>query len=933
MEEAFNNYVAKDKIVFSVDIKQEKNKNNEWKKKVFFPDSWEETQLDKTVYNERKNGLAMLTGGINGIFVIDIDNIEHWNKILTENNEDEPDTVKAISASGGIHLYFKYSDELKNIKSSTHSFGKEYDIDVRNNGGCIFVPPTSYYDNKTKKNISYKWEKSLLDEEPIEVPKWLLSKLTKPKSTKSSKKVPKDIINEPKKKSNIKKIKTDDPDNNKNNDDNLDDNVDENIDDNVSIDYDSDEIENLLGMLSKKRVNDYDNWITVGMAIYNTTNGHGFSLWNEWSKKSKKYDCTECKKKWTSFKRKIDESKVTMGTIAHWCKEDNPEIYNEFKIKRKSDRMIIQKYPDLELDLGKTVEVSGRKCTILNNDKCIFTGKPHEDVEKPNFVEVYNGSMEIRCIHRDCMGKTFPCPPIRLTKNEMNIMNYGTVNVTINNNYSNSDEQLIEFQKYDIFENETVNELVYKSLTGVHTSMADIVYYYFKDKYTVGEDNNWYMYENHKWSLIGFNNEYFSAEMGKKLMSIYDQLIDYGKQSKMDSEKIKEFKKISKMFGVAQSRRDILSVTKEFFKVNNNPHRDFVKNLDTNKHLIVFKNGVYDLKTHVFRDGIPSDNMSLSVDYNYIHKHSKKYGELFHFLEDIQPNKEEREFLLTYLSHALYENMMEWFTILTGAGRNGKSKLIELIKKTFGNYYGSVKSQMFTRQQPDASSPDPGLLNLQHKKIVIASEPEKRAKLNSGFIKFITGRDSTQLRECHKNEMRDFEPTFITLFVCNDIPETDEIDTAFSKRLRCINFPTEFCDNPVNENQKQIDTNINEKFDEWRADFMLLLIECFRKYMVTKKIVVTENILKWTNQYKEETDIYSNFLNECTEESNAHIRTSTLYEAFKTWFVTNNPKTHIPSNKEFMMNLKKHKVVEKIRFVGSPLNGVKNLKLIEEYAD
>src|SRR5579872_3105899 len=144
------------------------------------------------------------------------------------------------------------------------------------------------------------------------------------------------------------------------------------------------------------------------------------------------------------------------------------------------------------------------------------------------------------------------------------------------------------------------------------------------------------MYENHKWNLIGFNNDYFSAEIGKKLESIYDQLIDYGKQTKMDSEKIKEFKKISKMFGVAQSRRDILSVTKETFRVNNNKNRDFVQNLNSNKNLIVFKNGVYNLKTHVFRDGAPSDNMSMSVNYSYRSKHSKKYGELLQFLEDIQ---------------------------------------------------------------------------------------------------------------------------------------------------------------------------------------------------------------------------------------------------------------------------------------------------------
>jgi P4 family phage/plasmid primase-like protien len=400
----------------------------------------------------------------------------------------------------------------------------------------------------------------------------------------------------------------------------------------------------------------------------------------------------------------------------------------------------------------------------------------------------------------------------------------------------------------------------------------------------------------------------------------------------MDSEKIKEIKKINKMFGVAQTKRDIMSVTKELFKVNNNPHRDFVQNLNSNKYLIVFKNGVYNLKTYVFRDGIPSDNMSMSVNYNYRSKHSKKYGELLRFLEDIQPNKEERDFLLTYLSHALCENILEWFTILTGAGRNGKSKLIELIKKTFGNYYGSVKSQLFTRPQPDASSPDPSLLNLRHKKIVIASEPEKKAKLNSGFIKFITGRDSTQLRECHKNEMCDFEPKFITLFVCNDIPETDEIDTAFSKRLRCINFPTEFCVNPTNDNQRLIDTNINEKFDDWRADFMLLLIDHFKKYMETKKIQVTENILKWTNQYKEETDVYLNFLTECTEESITHIRTSALYEAFKTWFVANNPKTHIPSNREFTINLKKHITVEKVKVAGLVVNGVKKIKLLAEYA-
>src|ERR1700675_1931388 len=118
MEEAFKNYIENNNIVFSLDIKQAKNKNDEWKKKPYFPPHWEATTLDKTVYNNQKNGIAMLTGKSNRLFVIDIDNVQHWENFLKTNNKKEPQTVKAISASGGIHLYFKYSDELENIKTS-----------------------------------------------------------------------------------------------------------------------------------------------------------------------------------------------------------------------------------------------------------------------------------------------------------------------------------------------------------------------------------------------------------------------------------------------------------------------------------------------------------------------------------------------------------------------------------------------------------------------------------------------------------------------------------------------------------------------------------------------------------------------------------------------------------------------------------------------
>lgn len=128
--------------------------------------------------------------------------------------------------------------------------------------------------------------------------------------------------------------------------------------------------------------------------------------------------------------------------------------------------------------------------------------------------------------------------------------------------------------------------------------------------------------------------------------------------------------------------------------------------------------------------------------------------------------------------------------------------------------------------------------------------------------------------------MIDFTANFITLLICNDIPDCDDIDNAFSKRLRCVNFPT-------------------------------------------------LEILKWTNQYQENTDLYLLFINENTEENKeGHIHCTTLYDTFKYWFKNNNPNSKIPSNKEFINNLKKYKNVCKVYVDNKSQLGIKNLQLI-----
>jgi P4 family phage/plasmid primase-like protien len=690
----------------------------------------------------------------------------------------------------------------------------------------------------------------------------------------------------------------------------------------------ADVIDQLLDMLSRDKCDDYAKWIDVGMRVCRITCGHAFLAWDEWSKKSPKYKSGECKQKWKTF-RTTDGHNALVDLLG-WCSIDSPTEYQTFVLLHQSNRLIESKFPDIALDLGNTSTFSHRKCICLNNNECVFIRNKHTDMDRSMYIDIYNNQMDIKCRHLDCVSKSYPCPSVQLNRSETNLVNYG--NVTINNYNDNREpNDLIDLQKFAIFENSKIDELVYNSLTNEDATMSDILYYFFSNKYNYGEDNNWYGFWDHKWHMIGTKNNELCKDGERKIKELYATLLDYCNQSGVDQNKIVQIKKINMGIGSSRKMNDIMIKTTITFSTEK-PRKDIVNRFDTNCYLIGFDNGIYDLAKNEFREGRPDDYVTMSVGYDFIGEHTHRFEELMRFIEDIQPNKADRDYLLTYLSHALYGNTLELFTILMGSGRNGKSKLISLIGKTFGNYYGSVQSQLFTRPRPDANQPTPGLLNLRHKKIVISSEPEKKEKLNSGFIKFITGRDDTELRECHSNKMVTFSPTFITLFICNDIPETDEVDTAFSKRLRCINFPTEFCDNPMKKHEKLINTHINEQFDMWKQDFMLLLLNYYKEYMKTKIMTATENILMWTNQYKENTDVYLEFLREKTEEADdaSNIRTSTLYMVFKKWFANSYPSVRMPSNKDFFSNLNKHRSIEKIRDGNSVTNGIRCTKIIND---
>jgi hypothetical protein len=97
---------------------------------------------------------------------------------------------------------------------------------------------------------------------------------------------------------------------------------------NYNIKYEVEILKQYVDLLSNSRVEDYNEWVKVGMCIYNSNNtNEAFLLWDEWSKKSPdKYSGTDINYwKWNTFD---SNGPLTIGTLKYYAKQDNRDTYD-----------------------------------------------------------------------------------------------------------------------------------------------------------------------------------------------------------------------------------------------------------------------------------------------------------------------------------------------------------------------------------------------------------------------------------------------------------------------------------------------------------------------------------------------------------------------------------------------------------------------------
>ncbi len=351
----------------------------------------------------------------------------------------------------------------------------------------------------------------------------------------------------------------------------------------------------------------------------------------------------------------------------------------------------------------------------------------------------------------------------------------------------------------------------------------------------------------------------------------------------LDGERFLTLVKVEKNLYKQDFKGGVMRAAVELFY-----EEDFHNKLNVNPYLMACKNGVLDLRNEitdengkmkikvVFRDGKPDDYISLLAGRNFPDSEPLEYHpydpeddyqkELMDFLSKIFPAADMRSYFIRLMASTLEGmNREQCYYTFIGAGGNGKSKIVDLMRYTFGDYCSSLQATALTRKRPDSGAANPDIIAIKNKRFIYLQEPDEREPLNTSRMKQFSGEDVVEARGLFEDQQR-FRITGKLFMMCNRFPPIHAMDRGTWRRIRVILFGSKFVDESDPDlkagrpNVFKRDNNLDAKLREWREAWLALLVHVYEKeYLVGGMEPVPACVMEESNKYKESFDQYGKF--------------------------------------------------------------------------
>ena len=435
--------------------------------------------------------------------------------------------------------------------------------------------------------------------------------------------------------------------------------------------------------------------------------------------------------------------------------------------------------------------------------------------------------------------------------------------------------------------------------------MSKICYEYLKDNYIYDYNLGWFEYNEN--NILLNRGQIVPLSLLNNIYNIVntlcqEQLNNLSFNDAKFKEKNDFILKIHSFINNVKNRENIIKDLKFAFL-----DEEISKKIN-NINLFSFNNILFDKTILKFRKIEKKDYITKTTNYNLnlkVDEDIKK--ELNNILLEIFNTEDLKNYYLQIVASSLFGNIDNKIYIHTGEGGNGKSLLSNFINKSFGEYFMSTSNNFLTGSLKKGSA-DPELVNTQFKRYITVQEPDEsnNNKFNVSNLKNFSGNDFITCRGLHKEPIT-FKANFILNICCNDIPKLSNVDKGIIRRLRIINYPNLFVNNPKNENEKKVNTQLNVKLEneKYINNFMLMLFDIIKN---NKSIEEPQEVINYTKQYLEDNNpiinwFYENY--EITEDPKDVIKSSEILNNYN----FSNPTEKIRTNEfsKYMenMNIKK----------------------------
>jgi len=480
-------------------------------------------------------------------------------------------------------------------------------------------------------------------------------------------------------------------------------------------------------------------------------------------------------------------------------------------------------------------------------------------------------------------------------------------------------------EKYnEILKADIVEWITQGCCKNTHNHVAQLMNHLYDGDYRVAmnsKNTEWYRYRKNMWQKMVQGVELRLKLSGEVVDIISEgrkerrQLLTQNANGNQDTiEKIggdhvlKDLLAIEKNLGSCGFKDSVMKEAASIFY-----EEDFEKKLNSFTTTLGCANGVLDLRAKrlgsdgneeeyvVLNPGKPEDYVSFMAGNNPPEFEPLEYipysaddpnqADIMDFFKKIFPRDDLREYVLILLASCLEgANREQCYYIMTGVGGNGKSKLVELMRYTLGDYLTSLSTTAITRKRPDSGSANPDIIKIKNKRMIIMQEPDPNEPINTSRMKQFSGEDDVEARALFQDQDT-FKITGKLFMSCNKLPPINTMDVGTWRRIRVLPFEAKFVDpgDSSIDPKKNIhpkDYALDGKLKKWRQSFLSLLVHYYETKYLTVGLNPPPIVLQQSNEYKNAYDSFGKFFDSCVrkEPEADDITFSKIFKTYKTWY-------------------------------------------------